>query len=143
MSDNGNGKKESQQLTTTEEKVHGKELKSGDIKNAFTVQHPGNIADKLVEPGEDPLGIAMRSVFGKQTEGAILAVAFAEEWGDLEEFEYEDGKKGLLFNLAGRTSDGGRSRDDLVNAIIGDKQMKARAGFWDKFKPFANKDETK
>jgi hypothetical protein len=144
MSDNeNNGKKELIDTVKQEAKNHTKELKSGDIKNAFTIPGNHNIADKLVEPGDDPLGIAMRSMLGKQTEGAILGVAFAAEWGDLEEFEYEDGKKALLFNLAARTSDNGRSRDDLVNAIIGDKQMKARTGFFDKFKPFANKDEPK
>jgi hypothetical protein len=134
--DKNNGKKDASELLKTriEEKEKVKELKTGDVKNAFFSKGDSNIANNLIVPGEDPLAMSMRSYYGKQNDGVILAVAFAAEWADLEEFEYEPGKQGLLMNMAGRRSVLGLACEQLVDAIIGDKQMKARTGFFDKFK---------
>lgn len=123
-----NGSKE-EKLEIEGESDIVKTLKAGDIGNAFSNVHGSNIADKLIEPGEDPLGISMRSYFGKQTEGSIYAVAFTADWCGCIEFEDEDGLKGLLMLASSKNSDRGRAREDLVNAIIGDKQMRAHSGF--------------
>lgn len=125
------------------EKEGKKELKYGDIRNAFSSPHNNNIADLLVVPGDDPLGIAMRTVLKNHSEGTILATAYARDYAEMKEFEDVIGQEELLFQMALNPSIDGLSREQLVRAIIGDREFKNKRSFTDKVKDmaFGNKEE--
>ena len=131
---NPNGQKE-------KSKTH--ELKFGDIKNAFSTPGKNSVADLLVIPGDDPLGIAMRTVLKRHSEGMIQATAYARDWAEMEEFGDKVGQNELLFKMAMMPSIDGLSREQLVRAIIGDREIKSRRGFMDKIKDaaFGSKEE--
>lgn len=123
-----NGKKEKSGTT---------QLKAGDISAAFSTPGKNNVADLLVIPGDDPLGIAMRTVLNKHSEGMIQATAYARDWAEMAEFGDAVGQKELLFKLAIMPSIDGLSREQLVKAIIGDKEFKSRRNWADKLKDAA------
>lgn len=119
------------------EKSGSHQLKGGDIRNAFSTPGKNNVADLLVIPGDDPLGIAMRTVLNKHSEGMIQATAYARDWAEMTEFGDTVGQKELLFKLAIMPSIDGLSREQLVKAIIGDKEFKSRRNWADKLKDAA------
>lgn len=119
------------------EKSGRRQLKAGDIRDAFSQPGKNNVADLLVIPGDDPLGIAMRTVLNKHSEGMIQATAYARDWAEMEEFGDKTGQRELLMKLALMPSIDGLSREQLVKAIIGDREFKSRRNWADKIKDAA------
>ena len=138
MGDDGHGEEEiGVSNDGQKEKNKTKELKAGDIKNAFSTPNKSSVADLLVIPGDDPLGIAMRTVLKRHSEGMIQATAYARDWAEMEEFGDKVGQNELLFKMAIMPSIDGLAREQLVRAIIGDKEFKSSRNFVDKLKDAA------
>lgn len=116
-------------------------LKSQDMKTAFFKPNSSNPTDQLVVAGDDPRDMAMRTVLGKDIDDGInMARGFAIEMAECEEFEDEDGRDALLFQFSFLPSVMGLARQQLVDSIIGDKQMRYKSrggGFFDKMKDYA------
>jgi len=119
------------------EKSGSHQLKGGDISNAFSTPGKNNVADLLVIPGDDPLGIAMRTVLKKHSEGMIQTTAYARDWAEMEEFGDKTGQRELLMKMALMPSIDGLSREQLVKAIIGDREFKSHRNWADKIKDAA------
>lgn len=85
------------------------------LEQLLTNSEMPSIARELIHPGKDPIDLLMRAYFDDEREvtAAAMYLAKCEEFGD------EDGKRLLLFKLAGKTAIKGRRIQDFLQAVTG------------------------
>jgi len=90
-------------------------LKPGAIEGLLKNAEMPSVARELVHPGKEPIELLMRCYFDDEREvnAAVLYLSKCEEFDD------DEGKKILLWKMAGKTSIKGRSREDLLQAVTG------------------------
>jgi len=98
-------------------------LNPGWAENVFKDQEMPSAFKELTHPGKDVLELLMRTTFDSEDEinAAILY------YHKCEEFRDEDGKRLLLSKLAAKPSLGGKSRDQLLQALTGQLRMDQQA----------------
>lgn len=121
---NGNGHREVAELSKTKA-----ELRKGSFENAFTQTQFPNAMKLLVDQGEKIREVLMRTNFISRAE----RIAWMHIIAQCEEFGDEKGLQEAFDNVAAMVSERGRGRNDLVDAIIGDRRESARmkGGFKD------------
>jgi hypothetical protein len=90
-------------------------LKKGALEQLLKNNELPSIAKELVHPGADPQELLMRTIFksDKELNAAVNYLSKCKEFADRE------GEQVLLMKLAGKTSIGGLSRDQLVQVLVG------------------------
>lgn len=90
-------------------------LRQGAVEALFKDTEMPSVAKELVHPGKEPIELMMRCYFDDEREvnAAVLYLSKCEEFKD------EEGKRILLWKMAGKTSIKGRSRQDLLQAVTG------------------------
>lgn len=89
------------------------------IENSFKDSEMPSAYRELTHPGKDVLELLMRTTF--DTEDEINAAVLY--YHKCEEFKDEDGKRLLLSKLAAKPSLAGRSRDQLLQALVGQLRL--------------------
>jgi hypothetical protein len=131
VTDNHNNHNEDLQTEDRE----GSPLKYEGLGSAFNSHSSSSPIDQLVQPGKDPLGIAMRTIFqDARTEGSIMSIATARDLADCVEFEDNADAQELLTVMAGDSSIRGTARNQLVDAYIGERRHQEGGGFIDRVK---------
>jgi hypothetical protein len=119
---------------------HNQELKTVDkeqspleyegLGGAFNYHSSSSPIDQLVQPGKDPLGIAMRTILPD----ARMSIATARDLADCVEFEDKADAQELLTVMAGDSSIHGTARSQLVDAYIGERRHQEGGGVMDRIK---------
>jgi len=98
-------------------------LSGGMLMGLTTSKEMPNAINMLVQPGEDAVKILMRVKFKSRPEriaGMHILAQCVEFHDDISTME-------LFWNLAATVSEGGEGRNQLVTAIIGDRNIKEGA----------------
>lgn len=95
-------------------------LSGGMLGGLTTSKEMPNAINMLVQPGEDAVKILMRVKFRNRAERIAAMHILAQ----CEEFNDKISKDELFMNLAATVSEGGEGRNQLVTAIIGDRNIK-------------------
>jgi hypothetical protein len=119
---NGNGNKQEQEQPNEKEELK-RSLSRQSIENAFTQMHSPTALDYLVNPGDDIIGLMMRtSISSKPTEGARKAIAFAHHVAKATEFNDQSAIDEALYTMALMPAVDQERIKLLVKAIIGERE---------------------
>lgn len=106
-SDEGSGKK-------------SHEMKKHSFDNAFGQMQAPNSLKYVVEAGDNPLDLLMRTIIpDRKSDSYRTVIAFATAMRKCREAEDKDGLAELRDILAMLPSMGGKSREQLVSSLIG------------------------
>lgn len=120
---NGNGTGEKAEIKTDKAT-----LRKGSIENAFTQQEFPNAMKYLVDRGKEVRDILMRTTFYNQAE----RIAWMHIIAQCEEFEDWNALQEAYDNITAKVSERGMGRDQLVDAIIGDRRVTQQSSLRDK-----------
>jgi hypothetical protein len=121
-------KKYRMQEENTSEGIPGKAskippfLQGGQLNSMVNEKPMENALGILAEPGHTTLGLSMRTIIGKKNDGTILAKALAYTMQDNEEFGDLNDANGVTNMLALFVSNGGIGRDQVTQAITGERR---------------------
>jgi len=112
----GDGKGDPKEIPEGIKKV----LSAGMLGGLTTSKEIPSVISKLVDPGEEALKILMRTNFPNPRKRLAACHILAQGI----EFNDPIAIRELFYNLAATVSEGGKAREELVAAVIGDRDFK-------------------
>ncbi len=121
-------------------------LSGGQLAGMVGQKEMPNALNMLIQPGEDPIELAMRTIIVRDDEISVKIKAYAYRLAKCEEFHDELGKKEILYEWAMQVSRRGIGREQIVDSVTGERSHNEKMsgggiGQWIRNKAFGNKEE--